>query len=358
MDRAFLRNIDFRLLTPALILLMLSLITLFSLNFNLFKNQLFFSALSIFAFLLFSLVNQKIVKLYGLHIYIVSILLLFTVLLLGEESRGAVRWIEFAGIRIQFSEILKPFLALSLASFLVNRKTSVGNFFLIFILFFPIFFLIFLQPDLGNALIYGAILILALILFGFPLRFFIAGVIFLAILFPFIFRFLHEYQRQRLLTFINPSSDPLGASYNSIQAIIAVGSGMLWGKGIGGGTQSGLRFLPERHTDFIFATISEQLGFIGATVIVACFAFILYRIFIIYQNSQDSFSKVFAGISFFLILIQFFVNIGMNIGLLPVVGVTLPFVSYGGSSLLSSFILLGLLSSTEKLEREEVLEIR
>jgi rod shape determining protein RodA len=127
---------------------------------------------------------------------------------------------------------------------------------------------------------------------------------------------------------------------------------------LGQGTQSGLRFLPERHTDFIFATISEQLGFIGGALILIAFAFLLYRVFVIYENSYDSFSKIFAGVSFFLILIQFFVNVGMNIGLLPVVGVTLPFVSYGGSSLLSSFILLGLLSSIEKSEKDEVLEIR
>lgn len=357
MDRIFFRKLDLGLVVPALVLLILSLATLFSLNIDLFKNQAFFAGLSLIALIFFSQVNHRIIRFYGLPIYIISIILLFIVLLIGSESRGATRWIEIFGSRLQFSEVLKPFLAISLASFLSTRKnTSFANLVLPFILLLPIFILIFLQPDLGNALIYVGVLIFTLIFFGFPLRYLIGGAAILVFTLPFIWNLLYEYQRQRILTFINPSSDPLGTSYNAIQSIIAVGSGMLMGKGLGQGTQSGLRFLPERHTDFIFATISEQLGFIGGVLILASFGFILYRIFVIYENSND-FSKIFAGTAFFLILIQFFVNVGMNVGLLPVVGVTLPFVSYGGSSLLSSFILLGLLSSIEKSEKEEVLEI-
>ncbi|MGA2968151.1 MAG: FtsW/RodA/SpoVE family cell cycle protein, partial [Candidatus Levyibacteriota bacterium] len=176
--------------------------------------------------------------------------------------------------------------------------------------------------------------------------------------FPLVWRLLHEYQRQRILTFLDPGKDPLGTSYNVIQSVIAVGSGMLMGRGLGQGTQSGLRFLPERHTDFIFATISEQLGFIGVLIVLICFACILYKIYIIFINSDDKFSKVFAAIIFFSFLIQIFVNIAMNIGILPIVGVTLPFVSYGGSSLLSNFIFLGFLAAINKGHRQEILEIK
>jgi rod shape determining protein RodA len=134
---------------------------------------------------------------------------------------------------------------------------------------------------------------------------------------------------------------------------------MIFGKGLGQGTQSGLRFLPERHTDFIFASISEQLGFIGASIIVIAFAFLLYKIYTIFSSADDKFTKVFSAIVFFSFLIQIFVNIGMNLGMVPVVGVTLPFVSYGGSSLLSSFIFLGFLSSINKASKDnDVLEIR
>jgi rod shape determining protein RodA len=170
---------------------------------------------------------------------------------------------------------------------------------------------------------------------------------------------LHDYQKQRILTFLNPGSDPLGTSYNVIQSVIAVGSGMFAGRGLGQGTQSGLRFLPERNTDFIFATISEQLGIVGSVIVLICFILIIYRIYIIFQKSDDKFCKIFAAIVFFSFLIQLFVNIGMNTGILPIVGVTLPFISSGGSSLLSNFIFLGFLSAISRSSKaNDVLEIR
>ncbi len=221
-----------------------------------------------------------------------------------------------------------------------------------------IIFFIYLQPDLGNAIIIGFVAVLTLVLVGFPLLWFVGGLFVSGLMLPVVWHFLHDYQRQRILTFINPTMDPLGTSYNVIQSIIAVGSGMFFGKGLSQGTQSSLRFLPERHTDFIFATISENLGFVGSVLILVCFAFLLYRIFLIFLNTDDYFCKIFVGASFFLILVQFFINVGMNIGVMPVVGVTLPFVSYGGSSLLSNFILLGFLSSiSDTLKDKDVLEI-
>ena len=193
-----------------------------------------------------------------------------------------------------------------------------------------------------------------------PLIFiFFLGLFFLTILtFPVIFGYLHGYQKERILTFLRPA-DPLGLSYNATQSIIAVGSGMLFGQGFGLGTQSDLRFLPELHTDFIFATISEQLGYVGAVIVVFAYALLLYRIFLIVSRQEDVFCKIFTIAVFFLIFVQFFTNIGMNIGILPIVGITLPFVSYGGSSLLSSFILIGLLSAiNSKTVQKEMLEIR
>lgn len=358
MFKSNLWNIDFSLILPVFILQILSLITLFSVDLGLFRNQLIFSAISVLAFLFFSQTNYKVLQFYAKPIYLVSVVLLLLVLALGIESRGAVRWIEILGFRIQFSEMLKPFLALSLASYLMDSKTSLSSFVKIsgFLLF--IVFLIFLQPDLGSAVIYFTVALLSIIFFGFPLKYFVSAFIIFAAFLPLSWKFLHGYQKERLLTFINPAKDPLGTSYNAIQSIIAVGSGMFIGKGLGHGTQSSLSFLPERHTDFIFATISEQLGFVGSLMIVLSFAFLLWRIYDIFRSSKETFPRVFAACSFFLILIQFFVNIGMNIGVLPVVGVTLPFVSYGGSSLLSNFILLGLLSSIQKQAYERrVLEI-
>ncbi len=223
----------------------------------------------------------------------------------------------------------------------------------------PVILLIFIQPDLGNAVLYLFAFLLTLLVVGFPLYLFVIGLLGIFLTFPLLWHLLRTYQKQRILSFLHPSSDPLGTSYNAVQSVIAVGSGQFLGKGFSEGTQSGLRFLPERHTDFIFATLSEGLGFVGSLVIIAAFAVLLYKIYTIFNNTDDRFCKIFIASSFFLLLLQFFVNVGMNIGLVPIVGVTLPFVSYGGSSLLSNFIILGLLSSIATSRRERrVLEIR
>jgi rod shape determining protein RodA len=196
------------------------------------------------------------------------------------------------------------------------------------------------------------------LVFGFPFRFFLSGLAVLLISSPVLWGFLHDYQKQRIFTFLHPN-DPLGLSYNAIQAVIAVGSGMLFGRGLGLGTQSGLRFLPERHTDFIFATLSEELGIVGTVLLILTFVFLLYRIFVIFREQEELFPKLFSVIVFSVIFLQFFINIGMNIGILPIVGITLPFVSYGGSSLLSNLILLGILSSINKNDSpDKVLEIK
>jgi len=360
MNKKGLLGIDFFLIFPVAILVLISLVTLLSINLSFFRSQLIFLIVSSLAFLFFSQSNYQILKIYSKPIYILSLILLALVFFLGVESRGAARWYDFFGLRVQFSEILKPFLAISFASYVINKKTySFRSLLEIFLLLAPIALLIFLQPDLGSALIYIGIVLTATFFLGFSLKYYVGLVLPILAILPVFWRFLHDYQRQRVITFFSGGVDPLGSSYNVIQSIIAVGSGMIMGKGLGQGTQSGLRFLPERQTDFIFATISEQLGFVGTIIILLCFAFFLYKIYSIYINSNDKFCKIFSVITFFAFLIQIFVNIGMNIGIVPIVGVTLPFVSYGGSSLLSNFIFLGFLSAINKGGKDnDVLEIR
>lgn len=355
----FLRRADWQLLVPVLTLLVIGLTTLFSINPVLFRNQLIFAVVSGLVFFLLSQIDISHLANFRKTIYMTSIVLLVVLFFIGAASRGAVRWLGFFGFGVQFSEILKPFLIIVLASYLTTQK-NVSFSTLLKILGFlaPIAFLIYRQPDLGSAMMYVLTVFLTLILYGFPLWWF--GVGFLAIIgfLPVLWKFLHGYQRERVLTFFHLSNDPLGTSYNAIQAIIAVGSGMFLGKGLGQGTQSALRFLPEKHTDFIFATISEDLGFVGAIIVVTAFLFLLYRLFVIFTKTDDIFSKIVVAASFSLILIQFFVNIGMNIGIVPIVGVTLPFVSYGGSSLLSNAIILGIVSQIAiHAKRKHVLEI-
>lgn len=353
------RPFDIKLIFPVLVLLLISLTTLFSINTIFFKNQLIFTIISFFFFFIFSQFNYKEFRIFSLPVYITSILALVFVLFLGNESRGAVRWLDVAGFRIQFSEILKPFLALSLAQFLSDKNnTSTKTLFLIVCLLLPIAFLIYKQPDLGNTLIYVGSTVLTLIFFGFSLRYFVIVGVFIIASIPLIWGILRQYQRERILTFFNITNDPLGISYNAIQSVIAVGSGMFFGKGFGQGTQSVLKFLPERHTDFIFATLSEELGFIGATIVILSFLFLLFRLFMLFSESQSNFAKIFIASTFSLFLLQFFINVGMNIGIIPVVGVTLPFMSYGGSSLLSNAIFLGIVTSMrEDVRPKTVLEI-
>ncbi len=355
-----LRRIDWRLVLPVAVLLFIGLITIFSISPTLFRSQLIFTVISTVLFVIFSQLDIQTFRFYKLPIYIFSLLGLVFLLFLGIESHGAVRWLDIFGFRIQFSEVFKPFLCLTLAAFLADRQNiSFTTFAKVLGLLVPVAFLIYKQPDLGTALIYILTTIVTLILYGFPLMWFGIGILGMGLSFPLIWQFLHEYQRERVLTFLHLSNDPLGTSYNAIQAIIAIGSGMFLGKGLGQGTQSTLRFLPEKQTDFIFATVSEDLGFIGAAIVIVAFIFLLYRFYVIFRDTDELYTKVVVITAFSLILVQFFVNIAMNIGIVPVVGVTLPFVSYGGSSLLSNAILLGLVSSVGSMtRRKHVLEIR
>ncbi len=353
-------RIDWRLLLPVTILISVSLVTLLSLNPFFFQSQLISVLIALAAFFFFSQINIHFLKPLRLYIYIFSLILLVVTFVIGFESRGATRWVQLFGISVQFSEVLKPLLAISFASFLSEQEhASKKMFFKILVLFAPIFLLVFLQPDLGSALLYLFVLLISLYVYGYPKKWFA----FLALPFvmaaPFVWQILHDYQRQRVLTFLNPQADPLGVSYNSIQALIAVGSGAFMGKGLSEGTQSGLRFLPERQTDFIFATIAEGLGFVGSFIIIAAILFLCYRIYTVFLKTSDRFSKIYSIIAFSFILIPAFVNIGMNIGIIPIVGVTLPFVSFGGSSLLSNFIFLGIVSTISTSRKyNEVLEIR
>lgn len=357
--RRFLR-IDFWLLIPVAVLITISLFTLLSLNTAFFQSQFISLGIALTAFFVFSQINIEFLRTYRLPIYIVSLIVLGITLGIGIETNGAVRWVDIFGIRLQFSEITKPFLAVAFASLLADQpKANFKAFIKALAYIAPIFFLIYFQPDLGSAMLYLMVAVLTLLIVGYPFRWFFLMLVPVIVAAPVIWTKLHDYQRERILTFLNPQADPLGISYNSIQALIAVGSGAFFGKGMSEGTQSTLRFLPERQTDFIFATIAEGLGFVGAVLIVAALIVLCYRVFHIFNGTNNKFMKIFTASAFGFFLIPSFVNIGMNIGIVPIVGVTLPFVSFGGSSLLSNFIFLGLLSSISASEKHKnVLEIR
>lgn len=350
------------LLAPVFILIFFSLTTLVSLDFTLFRNQLIFTFLGLIAFTLFSLIDYRALKQFMTPILVFSVIILYVVLAVGIEARGAARWLELGGLRIQISEILKPFLLVSLSSFLISGegKISLWRFFMTILIIGIVVLPIFLQPDLGNTIIYLLASTLVFIFFGISLLWLVIPTIFLFLLSPLLWKVLHDYQRARILSFLNPGSDPLGSSYNLIQSVIAVGGGQFFGRGLGHGTQSLLKFLPERHTDFIFASIAENFGFVGTVVILGASVFILSKIYQVLRDSDDPFAKVFCAGSFSILLAHIVINIGGNIGLLPITGITLPLVSYGGSSLVSIFILLGIINSIASTEQKEpkTLEIR
>lgn len=360
MKRSLFLPVDWNLLVPVIILASISLTTVYSLSKELFFTHAINFFLAGVTFFIFSQVDYRLFKPLAKPIYFVSLVLLAIVFILGIESRGAMRWIYIFGVSFQFSELLKPFLTLSLAAYLSSgNRNNVKGFLSVFLFVTPIVALINLQPDLGNGLVYLGATLFMLLTYGYPLLWFFLLFLPFIIMSPFIWNMLHDYQRQRLLTFLHPGSDPLGTSYNVVQALIAIGAGKIIGRGIGEGTQSGLRFLPERHTDFIFATISEGFGLIGAGIVIICFIYLLYRIYKVHLRSEDGFARIFCAGAFFFIIIQFFVNIGMNLGILPVVGITLPFVSYGGSSLISCAVFLGIVSAIGRESlREKVLEIK
>ncbi len=341
-----LHRLGLPILTPALLLTGLGLAAFYSIDLGFFKQQFISLIIGLFAYLVFLNIDYKIFGLYSKYIYFLMIASLAILFFIGIEARGSVRWLDILGVRIQFSEVIKPFYVIFVAYFLTrNDSRALSKFLATLLLLAPIFFLTLKQPDLGTAIIFAVVTVFMMFMYGFPFSYFIGAGILTLIPMPLIYGMLHDYQRERILTFIDPTRDPFGSSYNAVQALISIGSGGITGKGFGEATQSILKFLPERHTDFIFATITESLGFIGSMFLVGVYFFMLYKIYRLNQNVYDTFASLIISGFYFIFLTQIFFNIGMNIGILPIVGITLPFVSYGGNSLISSFVMLGIISS-------------
>lgn len=297
--------------------------------------------------LLFAKLDYRILKGIAPIIYIVGLILLAIVVLFGSEIQGSSRWLSLGFFNFQPSEIFKIILVIALAAFFssLDRFKWLQLLAAVGITVLPIA-LVVLQPDLGTSLMYLAILLIIFLVSKVDrLYIFIVGITG-AIAGPLLWLFvLADYQKRRIISFIYPQADPFGAGYNVLQSTIAIGSGGLPGKGLGHGPQSQLNFLPSQHTDFIFATIGEELGFWGVSLVLAIYLIILLRVVNVAKNSIDDFGRYLAIGFLTILLMQALVNIGMNIGIMPVTGIPLPFVSYGGSSLLTSFIMIGILLS-------------
>jgi len=350
---------DWYLLLPVLFLLGFSVGMIASISPASLLQHLLSILLGLGIFLFFSFLDLEILLPLSPILYLLSLLFLTLPFLAGTVTRGAVRWIPVGGFTIQPSEIVKPFLALAAAWFWTKETFSLKRILTYLGLLLPVALLILLQPDLGSTLVVLSIFAGVFLYSGIKGRQLLLLGLAITLVIPLAWFGLHDYQRLRLIHFFNPYVDPLGEGYNLIQAKIAVGSGGFFGRGWGRGTQSHLAFLPEKHTDFIFASLSEELGLMGATVVFFLYLMLFWRILKIVQQSREHSSFLLGMGLFFALFFQTAVNLGMNLGLLPITGVTLPLVSYGGSSILATMISLGILEAISRRRSEEkVLEIK
>ncbi len=277
--------------------------------------------------------------------YAVIVVILLLLLLVGGVRMGAKRWFSIGWLTFQPSEFAKIILIMALAFYIGNNRYSIRNIKGLIMPFFLtglLFSLIIKEPDLGSALILVAILFVILLTSEMPVKYMVGLIIAGIASAPILWDFLKDYQKRRLLVFVNPNMDPLGAGYTIIQSKIAVGSGGLFGRGLMGGTQNQLNFLPESHTDFIFAVIGEEWGFAGALLMIFLFVFLISRILSVAERTNDFYGKLIVMGIAGMLAFQVIVNIAMTVGLMPVVGIPLPFVSYGGSSLIMNFIAIAL----------------
>jgi len=352
--KIYSKHIDSVIIICVTIIFFIGLLFLYSASYSLSEQtsksfvlrQIMWMIVSVFFVMIILAIDYQRLIDFSYVFYVINLALLVMVLFIGSRRYGAVRWISFAGISFQPSEFIKISFILALASYLGYKKdtrNNVGGIFVPLLIMLPAFALIVIEPDLGTALILVPILLAMIFVAGVnlkPIIFFISSGVLCA---PIFWNFLKGYQKKRLLVFIKPDLDPLGAGYTIIQSKIAVGSGQIFGKGWLSGTQNQLNFLPERHTDFIFSVVGEEWGFIGSAILILLYFTIIYRGIRIISETSDFYGKTVATGIVALFAFQVVVNIGMTIGLLPVVGLTLPFISYGGSSLISFMIAIGVL---------------
>jgi rod shape determining protein RodA len=318
-------------------------------NISVVGSQLLRLVFAYIVMLLIAQVRPDTLVRYSPHFFATGLLLLMVVLVIGVIGKGAQRWISFGGFNLQPSELMKLAVPMVVAWWLARDSLppKLGNIAIGAALIFVPVLLIAKQPDLGTATLILASGLLVIFLSGLSWRVIIVLAATLAAAMPMVWSMMHDYQRQRVISFLNPESDPLGAGYHSIQSMIAVGSGGFFGKGWLDSSQAHLGYLPESKTDFVFAVFAEEFGLMGTMLLFGLYLFVIGRGMYIAYNAQDAYSRLLAGSLILTFFLYFFVNIGMVTGLLPVVGVPLPLVSHGGSSLVTLMAGFGILMSIQ-----------
>jgi rod shape determining protein RodA len=341
-------HIDLPLALGLVILSVTSMFVLYSSsgqNVDLMWRQAIRFVLAFVLMIVLAQIHPDILKRWVMWVYVAGVILLIAVMLFGDVGKGAQRWLNLGVFRFQPSEMMKLAVPMMVAWYLSEHPLPPDGkriFIAALIIATPVI-LIAKQPDLGTALLIAGAGFFVLFFAGMRWRLIGSIVGIAAACAPVAWYFMHDYQRQRVLTLLNPESDPLGAGYHIIQSKIAIGSGGLFGKGWLNGSQSHLNFLPERSTDFIFSAFSEEFGLLGVLALLTVYLFILIRGLLIATQAQDTFTRLVAGSLTMTFFTYVFVNIGMVIGLLPVVGVPLPLISYGGTSIVTVIASFGIL---------------
>jgi len=347
-----LKNTDWILSAAVVLLALLGIVVIYSLTYTkadavILYNQILFVSVGIILMFAIQLLDYRYLKNFSWLLYSIGVLGLLVVLILGRTTYGATRWIDIGFFRLQPSEFFKLITIISLAAYLSKKEllNLKELFFSLIIIFIPIV-LVLLQPDMGTAIIIFAIAATLIISSGILKKHFYSLIAIILGLMPiFWFFILKPYQKSRIITFINPQADPFGSGYHVLQSIIAIGSGMIFGRGLGKGFQSQLKFLPAPHTDFIFAVLCEGMGLVGVVLLLFLFAILIYRLFRLLTRVGDKFGYLIVVSTVSFIVFQLIINIGMNMGIAPVTGIPLPFVSYGGSHIIVTFILIGIIQS-------------
>lgn len=362
-----MKRSNFVILIIAVLIATIGTLSIYSSNYqkegelwqDIYKRQIIWIVIGLVMFIIMSNFNYRRLWDWTYFLYTLTIFLLLSVSLLGLVRLGAQRWLRIGWLNFQPSEFTKLIIVIFLARYFSRKDvfdiSLLSSKFGIFRgLILPFIFaaipigLIIEQPDLGSAIMIFLLFLAVFFLTGVRLRYLFIFLSIVILSLPFLWQFLRDYQKERLLVFLNPNIDPLGAGYTMIQSRIAIGSGGFFGKGWMSGTQSQLHFLPESHTDFIFSTFAEEWGLLGSIGLLLLYYFLVREGLLIAQWTSDHFGKLLAyGISLMLGF-QVFINIAMNLGLAPVVGLPLPLMSYGGSSVFVTFISLGILVSINK----------
>lgn len=346
-------KLDWILLSAVVLISFIGLIVIYSLTLGtdgqiglLLKKQILFFVVGLIAFFVFSIISYRAYYSYSFYLYLLGLFSLIAVIFLGNVIRGTKGWFDLGFFSIQPVEFVKIIGAIFLAKYFSLKARQLKDLRYLILSAIGIFvfiILILLQPDFGSAMIFFALWFISLLLVGLKKSHLVLMLAIFVLMSVFSWFFLFkDYQKDRILSFVHPEES---RQYNVTQAIIAIGSGQFWGKGLGAGSQSHLKFLPEHQTDFIFAALSEELGMVGASIVFILYILFLVRIVMIALKTEDNFGRFLAVMIGIIFFSQILINLGMNLGLLPVTGLPLPFLSYGGSSMLSCFIMAGILES-------------